>query len=218
MRAMIFLPLLLGLPPVEPIGPFESIGPLESVESIESLGPVEPFQSTRQRAKVESKALSWSFVEVHAQDRNVDAIDEHLTGFGARGGWDLSDGFFLRGGVDLFSDDQDLTRYDLGAGHHVEIQKDTEVYASVSWVHLEVDNAGAGNSDDNGWRAEVGMRSLLDQKLEGEARIGYEDVADNGLIYGADLRWWWTANVGVGLGYEREVDDDLFTLGLRYAF
>jgi len=197
---MILAPIVLGLSLLEP------------------LGPLEPFQSTRQRAVVESKALSWSFLEVHAQHRSVDAIDEDLKGFGARGGFDLSDGWFLRGGADFLSDDQDLTRFDLGAGHHVEIQTDTQVYASVSWVHLDLDDAGAADSDDNGWRAEVGMRSLLDKRLEGEARVGYEDVSDDGFIYGVDVRWWWTSNLALGIGYEREIDDDVITLALRYAF
>jgi hypothetical protein len=203
---MILAPLLLGLAPVEP-----NVLP-------EPFATLEPFQTTRTRPTAESKALSWSFLEVHAQNRKVDAIDENLTGFGARGGFDLSDGWFLRGGADLYSDDQDLTRFDLGAGHHVEIEPDTHVYASVSWVHLELENAGGSDFDDNGWRAEVGMRSILDQRLEGEARVGYEDVADDGFVYGVDLRWWWTVNVGLGIGYEREIDDDVFTLGLRYAF
>ncbi len=197
---MIIAPLLLGLAPVEP------------------LAPLEPFQTTRTRAPVESKALSWSFLEVHAQRRSVDGIHDDLFGFGARGGFDLSDGFFLRGAADFYTNDEDLTRFDLGAGHHVEIQKDTEVYASVSWVHIELDGAGAADSDDNGWRAEVGMRSVLDKRLEGEARVGYEDVSDEGIVYGVDLRWWWMPNVALGLGYEREVEDDVYTLSLRYAF
>jgi hypothetical protein len=33
-----------------------------------------------------------------------------------------------------------------------------------------------------------------------------------------DVRWWWMPNVALGLGYEREIDDDVFTLALRYAF
>lgn len=201
---MIFVPLLLGLPLGLPLA--------------EPLEPFEPFQSTRSRAKVEVKALSWTFLEVHAQRRSVNGIQDDLTGFGARVSFDLQDGFFLRGGADYFSNDADLIRYDLGAGHHVEIQTDTEVYALASWVHAEIDGAGAADSDDDGWRAEVGMRSLLDKVLEGEARVGYEDVNDEGLIYGVDVRWWWQPNLALGLGYEREVEDDVYTISLRYAF
>lgn len=183
-----------------------------------SLSPLEPLQSTTPRAPVESKALSWSFVEVHFQRRDVDAIGDPLNGVGGRGGVDLLDGWFLRGGLDFYRDEQDLTRFDLGVGHHVEIEKNVQVYASVSWVHLALRDAGSADFNDNGWRAEVGMRSVLDKKLEGEVRAGYEDAADNGLVYGGDLRWWWTPNVALGLGYERAVDDNLITLGLRYAF
>ncbi len=181
--------------------------------------PLVPVQSKKdQQAIALAHQLSWSFVEVHAQLRDVDALDDELQGFGGRAAWELSQGFFIRGGLDFYSDDEDLTRYDLGIGQRVSLANGLDAFASVSWVFVEVDGAGGFDADDDGWRAEGGLRGTADEKLEGELRLGYQDVSDNGLIWGADLRYWFHSQVAIGIGFEREVDDDVWTLGLRYSF
>lgn len=180
---------------------------------------VEPVAIQAQRKPVEGpRELSWKFVEVHAQLRDVDAIDDSLTGFGARGAWQFGEGIFVRGGIDLYSNDEDLTRYDIGVGQSVSIRSDASAFASVSWVWQELDGDGGSDFDENGWRFEGGFRAVFDERLGGEVRIGYEDVVDDGFIYGAELRYWFLPQVAVGGGYEHEVDDDIWTLGLRYAF
>lgn len=181
--------------------------------------PLLPAQSKKEaKAIALARQLSWSFVEVHAQQRDVDAIDDELLGFGARGAWELSQGFFLRGGIDLYSDDEDLTRYDAGFGQRVALANGLDAFASASWVWLELDGAGGADASENGWRAEAGLRGTADDRLEGEMRVGYEDVADDGFVWGLDLRYWFVSQAAIGIGFEREVDDSVWTLGLRYAF
>ncbi len=181
--------------------------------------PLLPVQSKKEaKAIALAKQLSWSFAEVHAQLRDVDAINDELRGFGARGAWELSDGFFLRGGLDLYSDDEDVTRYDIGFGQRVALANGLDAFASGSWVWAELDGAGGADSNENGWRAEAGLRGTADDALEGELRLGWQDVVDDGLVWGADLRYWFHPQVALGLGFEREVDDSVWTLALRYAF
>jgi len=180
--------------------------------------PLLPAQSKKEaKAIALAKQLSWSFVEVHAQQRDVDAVDDELQGFGGRAAWELSQGFFLRGGIDFYSNDEDLTRYDAGLGQRVALANGLDAFASVSWVWLELDGPGADASED-GWRAEGGLRGTADDRLEGEMRLGYEDVADDGFIWGADFRYWFVPQAAIGIGFEREVNDSIWTLGLRYAF
>lgn len=180
----------------------------------------EPQQRRTQPGRGESEhMLSWRFVEVHAQLRDVDAVDDDLNGFGGRAAWTITNGFFLRGGLDLYShDDADLTRYDAGIGQAVPLQNGLDVFASLSWVWLQLDPDGGPDADEDGWRADVGLRGALDAKFESEARFGYEDVADDGFVWGLDVRYWFVPQVALGIGFEREVDDDVWTLGLRYAF
>ncbi len=180
---------------------------------------VEPVSyQAKSKVKQGPQELSWRFVEVHAQLRDVDAIDDSLPGFGARGAWQFDEGIFVRGGIDLYSGDEDLTRYDIGVGQSVSIRSDASAFASVSWVWQELDDAGGADFDENGWRFEAGFRAVFDERLAGELRVGYEDVVDDGFIVGADLRYWFLPQVALGLGYELEVDDSIWTLGLRYAF
>jgi len=180
------------------------------LEPVPYQGPRKPIEGPRE--------LSWKFVEVHAQMRDVDAIDDSLPGFGARGAWQFGEGIFVRGGIDLYSDDDELTRYDIGVGQTVSIRSDASAFASISWVWQEFEGDGGAESDDNGWRFEAGFRAVFDERLGGEVRIGYEDVFDDGFVAGADLRYWFLPQVALGFGYEYEVDDNIWTLGLRYAF
>ncbi|MBL8862565.1 MAG: hypothetical protein JNK02_11205 [Planctomycetes bacterium] len=162
--------------------------------------------------------LAWKFVEVNVQMRDADLIDDDLPGLGLRGAWEFDQGFFLRAGVSHFTDDNDLTRYDLGFGQSVPLEDGLKAFASISWVHVEFDRSGGGSADEDGWRVDLGARTLLDERLELEARIGWVDVGDDGFLFGADLRYWFVGRAAMGVGYERENDDDILTLGLRYAF
>ncbi len=182
------------------------------------LPPFDPYQRPGELASESAKMLSWRFVEVHALLRDVDAIDDDLRGYGARGAWQFGEGVFVRGGIDLYDDDEEVTRYDLGVGQSVPLDNNLSAFASISWVWLELDGAGGGNFDENGWRAEGGFRTAVNKQIEGELRFGYEDVADDGFVWGGDVRYWFVPAVALGLGFEREVDDDQWTLGLRYAF
>lgn len=201
----------LALAPLvsDPIGPF--VGPFAEP------GP-EP-QARAMPGRGESQyMLSWKFVELHAQQRKVDIIDEDVQGFGFRGAWQFGQGFFARLGADLYSDDTDVTRYDVGIGQALPLQNGLDAFACVSWVIEDFDTQGGNDFDQDGWRAEIGLRGALDARLESEARLGYEDVVDDGFVYGLDVRYWFLDQVALGIGYEREVDDDVWTLGLRYAF
>jgi len=180
--------------------------------------PLVPAQRPGQLASESAKMLGWSFAEVHMLLRDVDALDDELQGFGGRGAWQFGQGVFVRGGIDFYSDDEDVTRYDIGFGQSVPLDNTLSAFASVSWVWLELDGAGGADYDENGWRIDGGFRVALNDSFEGEVRLGYEDVVDDGFVYGGDVRYWFLEQVAIGLGFEREVDDNQWTLGLRYAF
>lgn len=190
-----------------------------TVEDAPLLPP--PVPAALQRSKKPTgppMELSWRFLEVHAQYRDVDGLDDPLPGFGLRGGWEFDEGIFVRGGIDLYSDDDELTRYDVGIGQSVKIRDDASAFASASWVWKDVDVDGGGSDTENGWRLEGGFRAIFDAHLTGELRLGYADIGTDGWVYGADLRYWFIQQVALGIGYEHEIDDDLYTLSLRYGF
>jgi hypothetical protein len=188
-----------------------------------SLPPPEPAalaaQSKSKKAPTgPATALSWTFAEVRAIRRDVDASDDSYNGWSARGAFELGQGVFALGGAELDSGDADVTRYDLGLGHHVLLAPEMDAHISAEWVHFELDGAGAADFSKDGWRAEVGLRQLVDKALEFDARVGWEDIGTDGLIWGLDLRYWFLEHASMGLGYEREIDDGVWALSLRYAF
>ncbi len=162
--------------------------------------------------------LGWSFVEANYLVRDVDAADDDGKGFGARGAWEFGDGLFVHGAAERLSSGLGIDRYEAGLGHHVALRDDIDAFVKASWVAIEVDDAGPANFDENGWRVEGGLRMLFETSIEFELRGGYQDVADDGLLFGGDLRWWLMPNIAASVGYERVVDDDVWMLSLRYGF
>jgi hypothetical protein len=201
---MLITTTLLLAAPVAPVA--------ESNEALlpEPLAPAQVVEGSDPR-------LAWRFAEVRFLRRDVDATRDDIHGLGGRGALELQDGFFVRGGLDYYSDDVDLMRLELGIGQSVPLQEGVAAFASVSWVYADVDGGGV-NGDENGWRVEAGARIAGGESLEVEGRVGYEDVLDDGFLWGADVRYWFQSNVALGAGFEREVDDDVWTIGLRYAF
>jgi hypothetical protein len=198
--ALLLQPLLADPITTEPL--FTTLAPIAQAAKASSKKPTTPQE------------LSWKFVEVHVQLRDIDLLDDTLGGAGVRGAWQFDEGIFVKGGVDLYTNDEDVTRYDIGVGQSVSIRSDASAFAAISWVWEDPDS---GDTED-GWRIEGGFRAIFDAHLGGEIRVGYADIADDGFVYGADLRYWFVPQVAFGVGYEHEVDDDLWTIALRYAF
>jgi hypothetical protein len=187
------------------------------------LAPPPPAQQARgARVEAPPAAMSWTMLEVRALWRDVDATGDDMQGIDVRGAYELGEGLFVVGRVEgsgesWYGSDVDLLRTQLGLGHHVLLHRDVDAFAQASWVHLDLDGNGFDETDD-GWRAELGIRGMMDDVIELEARIGWQDVGNDGFLWGLDLRWWALEHFAVGIGYEQEIDDAVAALSLRYAF
>jgi hypothetical protein len=177
-----------------------------------------PPQSAVLFAPVEGPAqLRWRYLQAEAAVEHVDVAGEDSAGLAARGAWDFGRGVFVLGGVEGLSGDVDLSRYDAGLGFHKLLHGDLDLFVSASWVREVLDGSGATDFDDEGWRALGGARRLFSPSWEGEVRAGWQDVADQGYLLGATLRWWWQEDLSLGVSYDHSVDDDALSLSLRWA-
>jgi hypothetical protein len=182
----------------------------------------EPLPSAAQRGRAVREtppSLSWTFLELHGQRRSPDATREDLDGAGLRGSYEIGDGLFVRAGFDWVEDDSSLQRYEVGFGQAVPLHPEVHLFAAGSFLHVEVDDVGPGlGGGEDGWRFEGGVRGLTDKRFEAEARIGWQDLVDDGFVWGLDVRWWPLEHLGLGFGYEDENDVDVWTVGVRYGF
>ncbi|WP_052367475.1 hypothetical protein [Algiphilus aromaticivorans] len=159
-----------------------------------------------------AQGLSYNYVDVRYGDAdNLDGIVGEISG-------QISDEFFLRGGVSLLSDsgvDADIFTGELGMRHAID--RDVDLLGTIGVQHVEVE-AGNTSRDDTGLLATGGVRTMLTPEVELEGTLIYED---NDLIEdGLDARfgglYHFTPRLALGANYR--IDNELLTLGARYDF
>lgn len=166
--------------------------------------------------------LSYSFIEggVSVIDLDAGSFDEDETGFDVRASLDLAGGVYLHGSWDRWNIeigpfDLDTDLYKIGAGYRHSVAARTDVFVEASYAALEI-----GSLDDDGFRADVGLRSALGERFEGRVFAGLQTDGGNpdGLL-GADLLFKLTPTVGINLAAETyEFDTNLFRANLRLSF
>lgn len=173
----------------------------------------------------------WDLIEVGYVEADIDDFDSSPSGFSGAFSKSLGKGFYLTGRYRDVSEDivafgqsveLDVSQLSLGAGYSLHVTDTTDVYGQITYENLELGASGAGGSDsedENGFGAEIGVRSMLTEKFELGAKIGYLDVADESeTTFGASAYYYVTDSLAVGATYEMWEDVDFMGLNLRYAF
>lgn len=173
----------------------------------------------------------WDLVEAGYVEGDIDIEDSSPTGFGGAFTKSLGENFYLTGryrdiseDVTMFGESVELevSQISLGAGYSVHVTDSTDVFGQVTYENLELGASSGGESaseDDNGFGAEIGVRSMLTDSFELGAKIGYLDIADESeTTFGASAYYYVTDTVAVGATYEMWDDVDFMGINLRYAF
>lgn len=153
-----------------------------------------PFAAAAQ----ESSGLNYNYVEGGYVATNLDNDngDIDADGFGGNASVALSDNFHLFGGYatqdtdtfDLFEGGQrvntDIDQWRVGLGYNLPIASSTDLVARAAYEKFEVDDVTVDgqtydiNDGDDGYSAEVGVRTAFTDNFEGHAFAGYEDFGD----------------------------------------
>lgn len=153
-----------------------------------------PFAAAAQ----ESSGLNYNYVEGGYVATNLDNDngDIDADGFGGNASVALSDNFHLFGGYatqdtdtfDLFEGGQrvntDIDQWRVGLGYNLPIASSTDLVARAAYEKFEVDDVTVDgqtydiNDGDDGYSAEVGVRTAFTHNFEGHAFAGYEDFGD----------------------------------------
>ncbi len=139
--------------------------------------------------------------------------------------------------ADMEFDDQQTTSF--GVGAHAALSENTDVYAEVSYVRVDVeinyiavvdadggvnmvslpDQMGSLDIDDNGVGYLLGLRSMLTEKFElggGISRVDVFDSAENSFFVNG--HYYFTETFGVGAEYSIADDVDAYSISLRVNF
>lgn len=173
----------------------------------------------------------WDLVEIGYVEADFDEDDTSPSGISGSFSKAVGKGFYLTGRYRDVSEDVsiaggnvevELSQLSLGGGYSVHVTDTTDVYGQVTYENLELGASGAGGSaseDENGFGAEIGVRSMLTDQFELGAKIGYLDVEDlSETTLGASAYYYVTDSVAVGATYETWDGIDFMGLNLRYAF
>jgi hypothetical protein len=172
---------------------------------------------------------SFTYVEAGVQRLSVDfdlpggdAID--FDGIGLRGSVELTDSFYLYGGLgwarnDDFIDDIDAYQAQGGVGYRHTVFDNADFTAELGFQHTELDAGGTSNNLD-AVRASVGLRGALSNNFEGWVKANYVDGSDYDGEFSGTLGAQFIINETWGIVGEVEAGDltSQYMLGVRASF
>ena len=156
-----------------------------------------PFAASAQNAS----GLNYNYVEGGYVVTNLDNDngDIDADGFGGNASFALSDNFHLFGGFATQDTDTfevfdgtnqnrvntDVNQWRVGLGYNLPIAASTDLVARAAYEKFEIDDVTVNgqrfevNDGDDGYSAEVGVRTAFTRNFEGHAYAGYEDYGND---------------------------------------
>jgi hypothetical protein len=164
--------------------------------------------------------MSYSFVDAAYVETDIDALNESADGFAVRGSAGFAENWFVF--ADFASQSlsgADVDSYDVGFGGHYAVNDSLDVVGRLGYTKVELD-AGALNSDDDGYLLDLGLRGLVTEGVELEGGIHYTDFDeggdDTGFYFGG--RFHFNKTWAVGAEYRTTDDADSILAYVRASF
>ena len=126
--------------------------------------------------------------------------------------------------IEVFSSnvDVDFNTLSVGLGYRYSLSKTTDLFGVLSYEDMEVKASSQGNSEsesDNGYGLQIGIRSMLSEKVELSGSLQYLDIADETeTAIGVSALYNFTEQFSAGVGYSKSDDVDTITVSAVYFF
>ena len=166
---------------------------------------------------------SYNFIQAGYQSIEIDlgaGFDVDGDGYGLGVSFEIGDKMF--GFASYVTSDfdfgVDVNQQQAGLGYHVGLTDNTDFFASLAYVDVEVEASGFGSADDSGYGATIGVRSNVSDLIELFGQIAYVDLGDGGdsTAIGGGIWFNLTDNFALGLG--AAFDDDVTSYGASARF
>lgn len=178
---------------------------------------IEPSAPLQDHPTAKSSGLDYSYIEAGYVWTDSDDADESLGGIELVGSVQFLERWFARVQYDHQSDDADIDRFFVGAGYHMPLEENLDLYGLFSIVHDELSDTGDDFSD-TGYAAEVGLRVLVTPTFEVNGAAEWVDVHDSDPGLKLGVRHDFTNSLSITARAEFVGDDQTFAAGLRLAF
>ncbi|MBX3705608.1 MAG: hypothetical protein KF911_03160 [Pseudomonadales bacterium] len=110
----------------------------------------------------------------------------------------------------------DLSR--LGLGYNQSLTGNTDFVARAGWARADVEVRPFGSDSDNGWFAEVGVRSMVTEALELNGFLTHTDAGGSDTAASIGGVYSLTPMIGVTLDASFSDDAKIYQGGIRFAF
>jgi len=163
----------------------------------------------------QSGSLNYNYLEL----RFVDVDNAGGNGLRFGGSYDFGNSWLLVGSVTSvdFNDNVDATWYEIGPGYVWKYNNDFDIFASVRYVNIDVDNRGF-DSDDSGVAFSAGTRGLLTPEFEIRGSVNHTTAGNNDTFLEFAGDYHFNRQFAAGLSLEFAGDNDMITIGGRWFF
>lgn len=180
-----------------------------------------------------AETLSYNYVEgsyIHSSADAGDGYDISADGFGFNASVAFADtGLYGIGAYETVGDevegiDFDIKRWTVGLGYAAKIDKDLHFLVEAAYIDYQLDASDGFDSLEvgaDGYRANIGVRGLMADNIEGIAKVGYVNVEEQGIqvLEGAvgevGIRWHIDSAWSAGLTAEIADQETTYKLGVR---
>lgn len=166
---------------------------------------------------------SYSYIQAAYQEIDVDLggnIDADGDGFGVAGSVAVNESWYVFAGYSSFDLESvvDLDKTQVGGGWHSPLSDKTDWFVAASYIDYDVSARGVGSASEDGFGVGLGIRSMINPRLELYGQATYEDVGDGDTTLAAGL--WYTLSGNLALGAGLDVGDDItaYGVGIRLYF
>ncbi|HET6628668.1 MAG TPA: outer membrane beta-barrel protein [Woeseiaceae bacterium] len=168
-----------------------------------------------------AEGFDYSFIEGSYGQVQFDDLDVDGDGLSIGGSYAVSDNFHVFGGYETgdFDFGVDLNTMQAGVGYNMPVSDAVDVVASLAYVNMEVEAAGLGSVDDNGYEMGVGLRAMASPQFELSGEISYLDLGDGSDTgFGAGFLYHFSESFAAGLSGDWNEDFSTYALNGRFSF
>jgi len=166
--------------------------------------------------------LSYNYLEGSFQRVDIDSPNIDGDGFSIGGSVELGDNahVFADYGSTNFDFGIDINELAVGVGFHTELTPTLDFVANFAYLRLDADANGFSLGDEDGIGAEIGLRSMLSDRLELAGFIQYADLGDGGDDTSFRGEAWYSFAESFALGLNVGAAEDVlrYGIGARYYF
>lgn len=159
--------------------------------------------------------LSYDYLEL----RFVDVDSNGGDGLSFKGSYQFPSNWLIVGGITSldFNNNVDGTFIEVGTGYVWDFKSGFDLFATLRYVNVEIDNPGGG-ADDDGVALSAGTRGMISPDFEVRGSVNHINLDDSDTFLEIAGDYYFTRQFAAGLSVEFAGDTDAITIGARWYF